>query len=74
MEEKIVVEIKASRNKDELVYSVDCSNEITNDELEYYLEEIIKGICEWKPGVCTEAIQNVKGTIKRKTSNRLKNK
>jgi hypothetical protein len=66
VKENIVVEIKASRVKDELVYSVDCSSEITNEELEYFLEEIIKGICEWKPGICTETVQNFNGIIKKK--------
>ena len=66
VKENIVVEIKVNRVKDELVYSVDCSSEITNEELEYYLEQIIKGICEWKPGVCTETVQSVKGIIKKK--------
>jgi hypothetical protein len=66
VKENIVVEIKVNRVKDELVYSVDCSSEITNEELEYYLEQIIKGICEWKPGICTETIQSFNGIIKKK--------
>jgi hypothetical protein len=62
----MIVEIKVNRCKGELVYSVDCSSELTNDELEYYLEEIIKGICEWKPEICSEHSQNYSGTIKKK--------
>ena len=61
-----LVEIKVIRKNDELVYSVDCSSELTEEELEYYLEEIIKGICEWKPGVCHGHMQTHTGAIKRK--------
>ena len=57
-----------NREKDEIVYRVDRSGELTNEELEYYLEEIIQGICTWKPGVCEQTAQNFKGIIrKRKT-------
>ena len=65
-EDCILVEAKVSRNKGEIVYSVDCSSELTNGELEYYLEEIIKGICNWKPGVCQEHVKNIKGKISKK--------
>ena len=60
----VLVMITASRKKDELEYKVDCSNKITQEEFKYYLEEIIKGICEWKPEVCEENIHSFKGTIK----------
>lgn len=62
----VLVVITASRNKGELEYKVDCSSNITNEEFEYYLGEIIKGICEWKPDVCEENIRSYKGTIKPK--------
>jgi hypothetical protein len=65
VEDNVLVEIRVSRNKGEIVYSVDCSSELTNEELEYYLEEIIKGICSWKPGVCTEHVKNFEGKIKK---------
>jgi hypothetical protein len=65
MFEETLVEIKVSRNKGELLYSVDCSSELTNEELEYYLTEIIKGLCSWKPGVCTEHFKNFEGKIKK---------
>lgn len=45
MIDETLVEIKVSRNKDELVYSIDCSGNLTIEELEYHLEEIIKGVC-----------------------------
>jgi hypothetical protein len=68
MDDKILVSVTVSRNKDEIVYGVDCSSGLTNEELEYYLEEIIDGICKWKPGVCEETVKSFKGTVrKRKT-------
>jgi hypothetical protein len=68
MDKTVLVAISVSRDKEEIVYKVDCSSELMNEELEYYLEEIIDGICKWKPGVCEEKMQSFKGTIrKRKT-------
>ncbi len=68
MDNNVLLSVTVSREKDEIVYRVDRSSNLTNEELEYYLEEIIEGICKWKPGVCEEAVQNFKGTIrKRKT-------
>jgi len=62
----VLVMIMASRKKDELEYKVECSSSITNEEFEYYLGEIVKGICEWKPEVCEENIRSYKGKIKQK--------
>jgi len=62
----VLVMITASRKKGVLEYKVDCSSNITNEEFEYYLGEIIKGICEWKPDVCKENIRSYRGTIKQK--------
>lgn len=62
----VLVMITASRKKDVLEYKVDCASSITNEEFEYYLGEIIKGICEWKPDVCEENIRSYRGTIKQK--------
>jgi len=59
----ILVAITASREKDEIVYSVECANNITNEEFEYYLSEIVSGICKWKKGICEENIRSYKGTI-----------
>ena len=68
MDDNILVSVTVSRNKDEIVYKVDCSSSLTNEELEYYLEEIIDGICKWKPGVCEETVKSFKGTVReRKT-------
>jgi hypothetical protein len=68
MDNNLLLSVTVSREKDEIVYRVDRSSNLTNEELEYYLEEIIEGICKWKPGVCEETVQNFKGTIrKRKT-------
>jgi hypothetical protein len=62
----VLVSITASREKDEIVYKLDCASNLTNEELEYYLEEIIKGICTWKPGLCQNNVKTLKGTIRKK--------
>jgi hypothetical protein len=68
MKDNVLVSVTVSRDKDEIVYKLDCSSNLTTEELEYYLKEVIEGICKWKPGVCEEAAQSFKGTIrKRKT-------
>jgi hypothetical protein len=68
MNDDVLVAVTVSRDKAEIVYKVDCSSNLTSEELEYYLKEVIEGICKWKPGVCEEAAQSFKGTIrKRKT-------
>ena len=64
--DNVLVEITASREKGEIVYRVDCSSSLTGEELEYYLEEIIKGICKWKPGVCETNTRRLQGTISEK--------
>jgi hypothetical protein len=64
-EDDVLVMITASRKKGEIVYKVDCSSQLTNEEFEYYLGEIIKGICEWKQNICEENIRSYKGTIKK---------
>jgi hypothetical protein len=61
-----LVSITASREKDEIVYKLDCASTLTNEELEYYLEEIINGICKWKPALCSDNTKTLKGTIKTK--------
>lgn len=62
----VLVSITASREKGEIVYKLDCASNLTNDELEYYLEEIIKGICAWKPDLCNNNVKTLQGTIKKK--------
>jgi hypothetical protein len=59
----VLVAITASREKGEIVYRVECSSTLANEEIEYYLEEIIKGICKWKPGICEKNIRSFKGNI-----------
>jgi hypothetical protein len=64
--DNVLVAVTASREKGEIVYRVDCSSGLTNEEFEYYLEEIIKGICKWKPGICDSNIRSFRGTIAEK--------
>jgi hypothetical protein len=68
LDNNVLVGITVSRNKEEIVYKIDCSSELMNEELEYYLEEIIEGICKWKPGICEEKMQSFKGTIRKRKS------
>ena len=62
-DDNILVAITASREKGEIVYSVDCASNITNEEFEYYLSEIVSGICKWKKGICEENLRSFKGKI-----------
>ena len=66
-ESAVLVSITARREKGDIVYTLDCSSDLTNEELEYYLEEIIKGICNWKPDLCQGNIRSFRGTIKAKS-------
>ena len=65
-QENVLVAITASREKGEIVYRVDCSSDLSKDEFEYYLGEIIKGVCEWNKTVCEESMKSFKGKIKPK--------
>ena len=69
MSDNVLVAVTVSREKDEIVYKVDCSSNLTNEELEHYLQEIIEGICKWKPGICEESVKSFKGTIRKKEKN-----
>jgi hypothetical protein len=62
--ENNLVSINISRKDGEIRYKVDCSKDVTSDELAHYLDEIIEGICTWKPDVCEETVKTVIGTIK----------
>jgi hypothetical protein len=64
MDENVLVTITVSRKKDEIVYKVDCAKNVKSEELAHYLDEIIEGICTWKPEVCEETIQTIIGTIR----------
>jgi hypothetical protein len=62
----VLVMITASRRKGDIVYKVECSSKITNEEFEYYLGEIVSGICEWKHDICAGNIRSYEGVIKEK--------
>lgn len=62
-DKNVLVAITASREKDEIVYRVECSSNITNEEFEYYISEIVSGICKWKKGICEENIRSYEGKI-----------
>lgn len=64
MDENVLVSITVSRKKDEIVYKVDCAKGVKSEELAHYLDEIIEGICTWKPEVCDETVQTIVGTIR----------
>ncbi len=64
--ENVLVSITASRSKDEIVYRVDCSSELTNEEFEYYLSEMISGICKWKKSICEGNVRTFRGKNREK--------
>ena len=70
-QENVLVAITASREKGEIVYRVECSSDLSKEEFEYYLGEIIKGVCEWNEAVCEESIRSFEGKIKEKKKIRL---
>jgi len=63
MNENVLVTITVSRKKEEIVYKVDCAKEVKSEELAHYLDEIIEGICTWKPEVCEQTVQTIVGVI-----------
>jgi hypothetical protein len=65
-QDNVLVAITASREKGEIVYRVECSSDLSKEEFEYYIGEIIKGVCEWKKAVCEESIRSFEGKIKEK--------
>jgi hypothetical protein len=67
-----LVSIIISRKNGEIQYKVDCSKNVSSEELAHYLDEIIEGICTWKPKVCEETIKTIAGTMKTKEKTRLK--
>jgi hypothetical protein len=66
VENNMLVAITVSREKGEIVYRIDSSSDVNNEEFEYYLEEIVNGICKWKPRICKDNKRSFKGTIKEK--------
>ena len=65
-QENVLVAITASREKGEIVYRIECSSELSEEELDYYIGEIVDGICKWKKDVCKESVRGFKGKIKEK--------
>jgi hypothetical protein len=65
-QDNLLVSITASREKGEIVYRIDCSSQLSNEEFEYYLSEIINGICTWKKDICEENVRSFKGPVKGK--------
>ena len=64
MDENVLVTITVSRKNGEIVYKVDCAKDVKSEELAHYLDEVIEGICSWKPDVCEETVWSIVGTIK----------
>jgi hypothetical protein len=64
--DNVLVSITASREKGEIVYRVESSSDLSNEEFEYYLSGIIDGICKWKTNICEENLRSFKGPIKEK--------
>ena len=73
-EKNVLVSLTASREKGEIVYRVECSSDLTKDEFEYYITEIIKGVCKWNKDLCKEGTRNFNGKIKPKKEKQLKRK
>jgi hypothetical protein len=65
-QDDVLVAITASREKGEIVYRVESASDLSDEELEYYVEEIIDGICKWKKNICKNHIRNFKGKLKEK--------
>jgi hypothetical protein len=65
-EDNVLVAITASREKGEIVYRIECSSDLSDEEFEYYLSEIINGICKWKKNICEENVRSFRGPIKGK--------
>lgn len=66
-QDNVLVAITASREKGEIVYRVESASDLSEEELEYYIEALIDGICKWKKNICKERIRIFKGkTIEKK--------
>lgn len=70
MDENVLVSITVSRNKGNIAYKVDCSKDVKSEELAHYLDEIMEGICTWKPEVCEETVHSMVGIIVEKKENK----
>ena len=65
-QDNVLVALTASRDKGEIVYRVECSSDLSKEEFEYYLSQIIKGVCGWNKAVCEESMKSFEGKIKPK--------
>jgi len=65
-DDNVLVAITASREKGEIVYRVESSSSLTSEEFDYYLGELISGICKWRKDICQENLRSFKGQIKEK--------
>jgi hypothetical protein len=65
-QDNVLVAITASREKGEIVYRIESSSDLSEEEFEYYISEIIDGICKWKKEICQESVRSFKGKIKEK--------
>jgi hypothetical protein len=65
-DDNVLVAITASREKGEIVYRVESSSSLTNEEFDYYIGELISGICKWRKDICEENLRSFKGHIKEK--------
>lgn len=64
MDENVLVSITVSREKNGIIYKVACAKDVKSEELAHYLDEIIEGICTWKPEICEETVHSIVGSIK----------
>jgi len=64
MDKDVLVEITVSRKNDKIMYKVNCANDVKSEELAHYLDEVIEGICTWKPEVCEETVKSITGQIR----------
>ncbi len=66
MNKSLLLEVTVCRKEDGVVYSINRSNKLTNEELEYYLQQILDGICKWKPQICEEKVHSCTGKIRKR--------
>jgi hypothetical protein len=65
-QDNVLVAITASREKGEIVYRVESASELSEEEIDYYIEEILDGLCKWKKNICKEHVRSFKGKLKEK--------
>ena len=65
-QDNVLVAVTASREKGEIVYRVESASELSEEEIDYYIEEILDGLCKWKKNICKEHVRSFKGKLKEK--------